>query len=150
MATCSICLDQIKKDQPVKCTPCMHPFHTECIDPWLKENADKPAIMCPTCKNDISVLVERKNVQRPIFSHFGMRIMGINHNNNYMQFNPFLNAMRIENPSDNEYDNEIRPPQNNAYISISRRRSSSIEKKKVKYRKKSLDRSCKRLNRLRY
>jgi hypothetical protein len=139
MATCSICLEHLKKEQKIKCTPCMHPFHTECIDLWLNENADKPFVLCPTCKNDISVLVERKNVELPVFSHFGLGF-----NRNYIQ-EPAPEVNHIDVP----IVVQPRPEEHllrRTYVSAQRRRSSSI--KKMKYRKKSLNKATRHLQRL--
>lgn len=40
---CSICLDDIEKD--IEFLPCIHGFHKECIDGWIKEKPE-----CPVCK----------------------------------------------------------------------------------------------------
>ncbi|CBN78917.1 protein binding / ubiquitin-protein ligase/ zinc ion binding [Ectocarpus siliculosus] len=42
---CSICLYPFKPRERVRIIPCLHQFHTECIDPWLRQNA-----ICPVCK----------------------------------------------------------------------------------------------------
>eukprot|EP00903_Cladosiphon_okamuranus_P010696 g10109.t1 len=42
---CSICLYPFKTGERVRIIPCLHQFHTECIDPWLRQNA-----ICPVCK----------------------------------------------------------------------------------------------------
>ncbi|CAM9320139.1 unnamed protein product [Scytosiphon promiscuus] len=43
--SCSICLYPFKPRERVRIIPCLHQFHTECIDPWLRQNA-----ICPVCK----------------------------------------------------------------------------------------------------
>eukprot|EP00752_Nemacystus_decipiens_P010697 g9526.t2 len=43
--SCSICLYPFKTGERVRIIPCLHQFHTECIDPWLRQNA-----ICPVCK----------------------------------------------------------------------------------------------------
>lgn len=144
MATCSICLEHLKKDQKIKCTPCMHPFHTECIDPWLNENANKHIIQCPTCKNDISVLVEHKNIDRPVFSHFGLGII----RNQEPLINRVNNPIRLDEDLQRPDEDLQRPDENLVRRTYQRLRSSSI--KKIKYRKKSLNKACRRLGRLRY
>ncbi|XP_028788401.1 E3 ubiquitin-protein ligase SDIR1-like [Neltuma alba] len=43
--TCTICLEQVKRGELVRSLPCLHQFHTNCIDPWLRQQAK-----CPVCK----------------------------------------------------------------------------------------------------
>eukprot|EP00257_Ricinus_communis_P017139 XP_015575512.1 E3 ubiquitin-protein ligase SDIR1 isoform X1 [Ricinus communis] len=43
--TCSICLEQVNKGEIVRSLPCLHQFHTNCIDPWLRQQGT-----CPVCK----------------------------------------------------------------------------------------------------
>ncbi|KAI9081829.1 hypothetical protein K1719_036091 [Acacia pycnantha] len=43
--TCSICLEQVKRGELVRSLPCLHQFHMNCIDPWLRQQAK-----CPVCK----------------------------------------------------------------------------------------------------
>jgi len=47
--SCAICLDDFTDGLKVKVLPCMHGFHTQCIDPWLNERSD----LCPICKSSI-------------------------------------------------------------------------------------------------
>ncbi|CAN0355321.1 unnamed protein product [Ascophyllum nodosum] len=37
--SCTICLYPLKPAERVRIIPCLHQFHTECIDPWLRMNA---------------------------------------------------------------------------------------------------------------
>ncbi|WCJ20489.1 RING/U-box superfamily protein [Euphorbia peplus] len=43
--TCSICLEQVNGGELVRSLPCLHQFHTNCIDPWLRQQGT-----CPVCK----------------------------------------------------------------------------------------------------
>lgn len=43
--TCSVCLDQVIDGDVVRSLPCMHQFHANCIDPWLRQQGT-----CPVCK----------------------------------------------------------------------------------------------------
>lgn len=42
---CSICLEQFTSGDVVRTLPCLHIFHTQCIDTWLRTQAT-----CPVCK----------------------------------------------------------------------------------------------------
>lgn len=46
---CSVCLTDIEAKQIVSELPCLHTFHTECIEPWLKEYNYK----CPVCRQEV-------------------------------------------------------------------------------------------------
>ncbi|KAJ8750634.1 hypothetical protein K2173_015815 [Erythroxylum novogranatense] len=43
--TCTICLEQVNRGELVRSLPCLHQFHTHCIDPWLRQQGT-----CPVCK----------------------------------------------------------------------------------------------------
>lgn len=45
---CMICCCEIEKENEMSELPCKHTFHTECINPWLKEHSNK----CPVCRQE--------------------------------------------------------------------------------------------------
>ena len=45
---CTICLSDFEEGEDVRRLPCMHLFHVECVDQWLKTNK-----CCPICRVDI-------------------------------------------------------------------------------------------------
>ncbi|KAG9131321.1 hypothetical protein Leryth_006169 [Lithospermum erythrorhizon] len=47
---CCVCLTEFEDDEEMRELPCLHFFHVECIDTWLKINAT-----CPLCKFEIGL-----------------------------------------------------------------------------------------------
>lgn len=45
---CTICLDGFMSDIHVKCMPCLHLFHEDCIVTWLKQ-----CNSCPVCRFEL-------------------------------------------------------------------------------------------------
>ncbi|KMT18362.1 hypothetical protein BVRB_2g025160 isoform B [Beta vulgaris subsp. vulgaris] len=43
--TCSVCLEQVNVGELIRSLPCLHQYHANCIDPWLKQQGT-----CPVCK----------------------------------------------------------------------------------------------------
>ncbi|WCJ19647.1 RING/U-box superfamily protein [Euphorbia peplus] len=55
--TCSVCLEQVIVGEVIRTLPCLHQFHANCIDPWLRQQGT-----CPVCKSraggvDVSYMV---------------------------------------------------------------------------------------------
>ncbi|KAG2445776.1 hypothetical protein HXX76_000380 [Chlamydomonas incerta] len=49
--TCSVCLDQVADGQMVTTLPCLHQFHSACINPWLRRKGLHAS--CPLCKTPV-------------------------------------------------------------------------------------------------
>jgi len=47
--TCSVCLEQVLDGEMVRTLPCLHQFHSACIDQWLRQQGT-----CPVCKFKLS------------------------------------------------------------------------------------------------
>jgi E3 ubiquitin-protein ligase SDIR1 len=47
--TCSVCLEQVVDGEMVRTLPCLHQFHSACIDQWLRQQGT-----CPVCKFKLS------------------------------------------------------------------------------------------------
>eukprot|EP00816_Leptocylindrus_hargravesii_P005279 CAMPEP_0196815678 /NCGR_PEP_ID=MMETSP1362-20130617/51192_1 /TAXON_ID=163516 /ORGANISM="Leptocylindrus danicus, Strain CCMP1856" /LENGTH=812 /DNA_ID=CAMNT_0042192725 /DNA_START=150 /DNA_END=2588 /DNA_ORIENTATION=- len=47
---CPICLVEYEQGDLLRCLPCGHDFHTECVDHWLRSNST-----CPQCRQEINV-----------------------------------------------------------------------------------------------
>ena len=105
---CSICLDDIEKD--IEFLPCIHGFHRECIDEWIKEKPE-----CPICKVPVYVNTpeqldmynyykdrrERIAREESIFFHqISNGVYNITNNNitpptNYVDFNSIINNVTV-------------------------------------------------------
>eukprot|EP01063_Lacrimia_lanifica_P018396 TRINITY_DN25317_c0_g1_i1.p1 TRINITY_DN25317_c0_g1~~TRINITY_DN25317_c0_g1_i1.p1 ORF type:complete len:317 (+),score=28.05 TRINITY_DN25317_c0_g1_i1:82-1032(+) len=46
---CAVCLMEFEDGEELRALPCLHLFHSDCVDKWLKENA-----ACPTCRADLA------------------------------------------------------------------------------------------------
>ncbi|KAL2945610.1 E3 ubiquitin-protein ligase SDIR1 [Bienertia sinuspersici] len=46
--TCSVCLEQVNVGELIRSLPCLHQYHANCIDPWLRQQGT-----CPVCKYKI-------------------------------------------------------------------------------------------------
>ena len=46
---CSICLEQMCKDQLIQLLPCGHYYHNKCLDNWFKKK--KIDLCCPLCNH---------------------------------------------------------------------------------------------------
>lgn len=46
---CSICLDNMEKNELVRSLPCFHTYHVKCIDDWFFRNKEKFPPICPDC-----------------------------------------------------------------------------------------------------
>ncbi|KAN0009841.1 hypothetical protein ACTFIU_007148 [Dictyostelium citrinum] len=46
--TCSICLDDFAVNDAIKTLPCIHHYHSDCVEKWLKIKS-----VCPICKTSV-------------------------------------------------------------------------------------------------
>jgi len=46
--SCMVCLEDFKVEEEIRILPCVHRFHRQCIDVWLRRSAQ-----CPICKHAI-------------------------------------------------------------------------------------------------
>jgi len=44
-SSCTVCMSTYEEKEILRTLPCLHSFHRDCIDPWLKQNK-----VCPMCK----------------------------------------------------------------------------------------------------
>ena len=52
--TCSICLELIKKENPLFCYVCQKIFHHKCLENWEKQQKEKNLkLSCPNCRNEL-------------------------------------------------------------------------------------------------
>ena len=62
--TCCICLEDTKNYDAFY-TPCLHRFHTDCINKWLEQKKYCQKVDCPTCRTDIGILLGENREIRP-------------------------------------------------------------------------------------
>ena len=58
IGNCTICLDQYKDEDELIGLPCEHYFHTDCVEPWLKQESNK----CPICREETCQGVPLDNI----------------------------------------------------------------------------------------
>ncbi len=51
---CPICMNEFLQGDPIRLLPCMHYYHTRCIDEWLMR-----AITCPNCMQRVDIAFQR-------------------------------------------------------------------------------------------
>lgn len=51
---CPVCFASYEEGDQLKTLPCLHAFHTECIDKWLT-SCRKSALCCPICNTEVDI-----------------------------------------------------------------------------------------------
>jgi hypothetical protein len=83
---CAICLEEIESD--VQFLPCIHPFHGECINEWIREQP-----VCPICKV-------------PVYVNTTEQLDRYNHHKSHQDRIAEEEAMFFQRVSAGAYDNE--------------------------------------------
>ncbi len=54
---CTVCREEFCPDDKVRCLPCKHIYHQECVDGWLTSHSHK----CPCCRTEAGSYVLKNN-----------------------------------------------------------------------------------------
>ncbi len=54
---CTVCREEFCPDDKVRCLPCKHIYHQECVDGWLTSHSHK----CPCCRTEAGTYVLKNN-----------------------------------------------------------------------------------------
>jgi hypothetical protein len=57
---CTICLEDYALRETIRSLPCLHLFHTKCIDQWLTEQSDT----CPICRRSVHDTLGSVNISK--------------------------------------------------------------------------------------
>lgn len=60
LRTCCVCLEEVCVHQKVRTLPCLHTFHAECAEEWLKKKK-----VCPLCQFSIVAQEELPSGEAP-------------------------------------------------------------------------------------
>jgi E3 ubiquitin-protein ligase DOA10 len=55
--SCSICLLEFEREDPIRTTPCRHRYHRECIDNWCEAK-----MSCPICRRELDFSQEIRRI----------------------------------------------------------------------------------------
>ena len=108
--TCTICFEKfVIGESNVSITPCLHVFHHECIEKWIKEKITNPH--CPNCKysfleymeNPTKIIIGKKEVNLNINNKDDKNVITINTNKKVEEDNvPPSEHLRINSLSRQE------------------------------------------------
>lgn len=51
-AECVICMNEYVAGDPIRLLPCMHSFHKNCVDCWLRKS-----FTCPSCAEPVDLCI---------------------------------------------------------------------------------------------
>jgi len=52
---CPICFASYEEGDELRTLPCLHAFHTECIDQWLTSRRSASSLCCPVCHTKVDL-----------------------------------------------------------------------------------------------
>jgi hypothetical protein len=89
--TCSICLDDFKQDELVKCLPvCKHRFHEPCLKKWYETDTGGNGDTCPVCRRPFSKPIEisLEDIQFEAEQAYYAAVLGLNNDDDYIDRPP--------------------------------------------------------------
>ena len=71
--TCTICLCEFEEGEDMTTLPCLHLFHKECLEQWLREKGT-----CPMCNIGVEELLRRQQeAEQRLLQEAGLQEAGL-------------------------------------------------------------------------